>query len=64
MVLNDMIIFDEESELVEQIFADIQDTVSREFGNQDGVTFCGARNYELVDAESHAAYLKLEGKKI
>ena len=27
---------------------EVQDKASRQFGNQDGLTFCGARNYEVL----------------
>ena len=44
---------------------EVQDEASRQFGNQDGLTFCGARNYEVVGLqEQHIAYMQFEDRTI
>ena len=58
LILENMVAFDEGAQ-VEQTFDEVQDSVSRDFGNKDGISFCGARKYELIDADDHAPYLKL-----
>ena len=63
LVLTDMIVFDE-GVLGEQSFGDVKDLVSKQFGNLDGTSFCGARNYEIVGAEQHASYLSLTDRTI
>ena len=42
----------------------MQDSVSKQFGNTDGVSFCGVRKYELLDSELHETYLTLQGTEI
>lgn len=31
----------------------VQDEISRQFGNQDGVTFCGARKYSILNVDQY-----------
>lgn len=58
-----MTIEDEGQEVI-QTFMEVQDSVSRLLGARDGVSFCGARKYELIDEELHSAYLSLNGRII
>jgi hypothetical protein len=45
-----------------QSFDEVQDSVSKQFGSMDGVSFCGARSYEIVDPEQ--AYMSLTDRSI
>ena len=47
-----------------ETFAEVKDSVSKSQGTADGVSFCGARNYEIVDAADHAGYIQLSGRDI
>ena len=66
--LDDFVVFDitvsVDDDAEEQTLNEVQDSVSRALGNQDGLTFCGSRIYELVDLGQHAAYMQLTGRTI
>ena len=38
----------------------VLDSVSKAFGNQDGHSFCGARNYEIVGGDQYASFMTLD----
>lgn len=62
-ILFDMIIQDEGGEEI-QSFSEVQDSVSKELGIKDGISFCGARKYEFLQPELHSSYLSILGTKL
>ena len=45
-------------------FDQVQDSISKQFGNKDGVTFCGARQYDLIDSAQHLGYFSLADRTV
>ena len=44
-----------------QTFDEVVDLASMKYGNQDGLTFCGTRSYEILDLQDrHSNYLEFQ----